>query len=203
MPVRIRINDLARELEVKSKAILDVLLEIGITEKKTHSSSVSGDEAERVRRHFLHSQRSAARPGMEIRPKIDFSRIHRPGDIANLLKQQEASPARSPHFRSLPETPPAAQPTLEQDAYRLRTTAVPEFESFSGTSKTHIAETVPPRVILPQTGPRPIYTTKKTTGRAKQETSTFAKPEQKSPNQDAIEQAEEALRALRAQEKLR
>jgi translation initiation factor IF-2 len=31
---KIRINDLARELEVKSKAILDVLPEIGVTEKK-------------------------------------------------------------------------------------------------------------------------------------------------------------------------
>ena len=32
---KIRINDLARELEVKSKAILDVLPEVGVTEKKT------------------------------------------------------------------------------------------------------------------------------------------------------------------------
>ena len=36
---KIRINDLARELEVKSKAILDVLPEVGVTEKKTHSSA--------------------------------------------------------------------------------------------------------------------------------------------------------------------
>ena len=31
---KIRINDLARELEVKSKSILDVLPEVGVTEKK-------------------------------------------------------------------------------------------------------------------------------------------------------------------------
>ena len=47
---KIRINDLARELEVKSKAILDVLTEVGVTEKKTHSSSLEADEAERVRK---------------------------------------------------------------------------------------------------------------------------------------------------------
>jgi hypothetical protein len=46
---KIRINDLARELEVKSKAILDVLPEIGVTEKKTHSSSLEEHEAEKVR----------------------------------------------------------------------------------------------------------------------------------------------------------
>ena len=38
---KIRINDLARELEVKSKAILDILPQVGVTEKKTHSSSIS------------------------------------------------------------------------------------------------------------------------------------------------------------------
>jgi len=37
---KIRINDLARELEVKSKTILDVLPIVGVTEKKTHSSSI-------------------------------------------------------------------------------------------------------------------------------------------------------------------
>ena len=49
MQHKIRINDLARELEVKSKEILDVLLKVGVTEKKTHSSSIEVDEAERVK----------------------------------------------------------------------------------------------------------------------------------------------------------
>lgn len=52
MPLHVRINDLARELEVKGKAILEVLPVVGITEKKTHSSSVSIEEAEKVRSHF-------------------------------------------------------------------------------------------------------------------------------------------------------
>ncbi|MGB8773451.1 MAG: translation initiation factor IF-2 N-terminal domain-containing protein, partial [Terriglobales bacterium] len=43
---KIRINDLARELEVKSKEILDALTTVGITEKKTHSSSLEDHEAE-------------------------------------------------------------------------------------------------------------------------------------------------------------
>ena len=42
---KVRINDLARELEVKSKAILDVLKEVGVTDPKTHSSSLEADEA--------------------------------------------------------------------------------------------------------------------------------------------------------------
>ena len=47
---KVRINDLARELEVKSRSILDALTAVGVTEKKTHSSSIEADEAERVRR---------------------------------------------------------------------------------------------------------------------------------------------------------
>ena len=57
---KVRINDLARELEVKSKAILDVLLEVGVTDAKTHSSSLEADEAQRVRAHF---QRGSSRNG--------------------------------------------------------------------------------------------------------------------------------------------
>jgi len=55
MQHKIRINDLARELEVKSKSILDVLVKVGVTEKKTHSSSIEVDEAERVKKSTLPS----------------------------------------------------------------------------------------------------------------------------------------------------
>ncbi|MFQ5816716.1 MAG: translation initiation factor IF-2 [Terriglobia bacterium] len=49
---QIRINELGRELEIKSKRILDYLVEIGVTEKKTHSSSIDDELANKVRAHF-------------------------------------------------------------------------------------------------------------------------------------------------------
>src|SRR5713226_8953378 len=49
---QVRINELARELEVKAKAIIDLLAGYGVTEKKTHSSSIPVDVAEKVRRHL-------------------------------------------------------------------------------------------------------------------------------------------------------
>ena len=49
---KVRINDLARELEVKSRQILDVLAELGLGAGKTHSSSLEEDEAEKVRAQF-------------------------------------------------------------------------------------------------------------------------------------------------------
>ena len=49
---QVRINELARELEVKAKAIIDLLPGYGVTEKKTHSSSIPEDVAEKVRKTF-------------------------------------------------------------------------------------------------------------------------------------------------------
>src|SRR5260370_7043349 len=47
-----RINELARDLEVKSSAILDKLKELGIS-GKTHSSSVDEDVVVQLRHVFL------------------------------------------------------------------------------------------------------------------------------------------------------
>jgi len=49
---KIRINELARELEVKAHEILERLPELGVTEKKTHSSSIDEDVAIRLRRLY-------------------------------------------------------------------------------------------------------------------------------------------------------
>jgi translation initiation factor IF-2 len=52
---KIRINELARELEVKPGVILDMLPELGVQEKKTHSSSVDEDVALELRRRITGS----------------------------------------------------------------------------------------------------------------------------------------------------
>ena len=47
-----RINELAREVEVKAKAIIDYLAEIGIEDKKSHSSAIDDELGEKVKAHF-------------------------------------------------------------------------------------------------------------------------------------------------------
>src|SRR5947208_2918642 len=49
---KIRINVLARELEVKSHLILELLPELGVSEKLTHSSSIDEDVADKLRVKF-------------------------------------------------------------------------------------------------------------------------------------------------------
>jgi translation initiation factor IF-2 len=56
---KVRINDLAREMEVKSRQVLDILAELGLATGKTHSSSLEDYEADKVRAHFERGSRPA------------------------------------------------------------------------------------------------------------------------------------------------
>src|ERR1700679_1459844 len=109
---KVRINDLARELEVKSKQILDALESMDLAEGKTHSSSIEAHEAEGVRGYFERGSRPAGSGGagsrneQEKRPKIGLSNISKPGDVlkAILAKKQEAE--RQAQFPGRPAAPP-------------------------------------------------------------------------------------------------
>ncbi|HLJ29191.1 MAG TPA: translation initiation factor IF-2 [Candidatus Angelobacter sp.] len=115
--MKIRINDLARELEVKSKEILDSLPEVGVKEKKTHSSSIEDHEAELVRRYFAAKSGSASgrekSAPAEMKPKIDFSKVHKPGDVARQLREREEQqhrPIAPPRPVVAAAAPPAVVP---------------------------------------------------------------------------------------------
>ncbi len=124
---KIRINDLARELEVKSREILDSLTAVGVTEKKTHSSSLEDYEAELVRKHLRG--RSEAAPSAartfartihgedEFKTKIDLSHISRPGDVLRAITQQKGV-ADTPPARPVVKAP-APPPLVEAKAEAL------------------------------------------------------------------------------------
>ncbi len=60
---KIRINELARECEQPNSVILALLPQFGITEKKTHSSSIDEEIADKIRRHFgIVVEREQAEP---------------------------------------------------------------------------------------------------------------------------------------------
>jgi len=148
---KIRINDLARELEVKSKAILDVLTEVGVTEKKTHSSSLEDHEADKVRAALQGSGNGqsakssrAARPDADaVKPKIDLSHISKPGDVlkAILAKQKGTAPAPSAQ-------PPRPVPPPAQEAK-------PAAPAVKPAAPSAPAAAAPPRAATPITPPRP------------------------------------------------
>src|ERR1700733_10801912 len=119
---KVRINDLARELEVKSKPILDALNAVGVTETKTHSSSIEEDEAEKVRAYFKRGARPAAtsRPAAEARPTFNLANVSKPGDALKAIlerKQAEAAARSAPPPASRPPVaPPVARPAATPPA---------------------------------------------------------------------------------------
>src|ERR1700760_2803314 len=139
---KVRINDLARELEVKSRAILDALTHVGVTEKKTHSSSLEEDEAERVRQHFQRSGKNGAGAARvvesEPKQKIDWSRVSKPGDVLKAIQQRKdeaAAAAQRP-----PQRPPVTVPSAHTPAAQNPPAAPP-------------APVAPPRPAAPPAPP--------------------------------------------------
>jgi len=165
---KVRINDLARELEVKSKAILDALPHVGVTEKKTHSSSLEEHEAEKVRVHIrgsAESQGSSARAARslrgeeEIKTKIDLSHISRPGDVLRAITQKKeasaAPPAATP-AQPKPAAPPvAARPTIVPPAAKPATPASPPAPVAAPTPAPARPTIVPPAAEKPA-APAPV-----------------------------------------------
>jgi len=142
---KIRINELARELEVKAHEILDKLPELGVTEKKTHSSSIDEDVAIKLRRFFGHEgpeehaepearavtppQRPAA--AVETAPALEVA----PGAP---LSQTPAAPAEE----TAPE--PAAKAALDRPAGRPAQPIRPPLAGFSPPSVQPVARVAPP-----------------------------------------------------------
>ncbi|WP_263368929.1 translation initiation factor IF-2 [Edaphobacter bradus] len=151
---KVRINDLARELEVKSKSILDALTAVGVTEKKTHSSSIEADEAEKVRSYLTGGSRSASAPKPAAeKPKFDLSKVSKPGDALKAIlerKQAEAAIRSTPPPRpTAVVAPPAAAPSAAGSPTRPVAAAPPA----ATAAPAQPAAPAPRRIIMPQ--PRP------------------------------------------------
>src|SRR5579862_542039 len=123
---KIRINELARELEVKSHEIIDRLPELGVTEKKTHSSSIDEDVALKLRRIFGHEgpQESAGAVPERAPERVPAAtpEAEQPAATVETLPVSEAapsSPASQPS--AIEERAPAGAPgtpTIDRPAGR-------------------------------------------------------------------------------------
>lgn len=153
---KIRINDLARELEVRSRDILDLLPTIGVIEKKTHSSSVEVDEAERVRQHFsAQRENSTAGNQMHGRPaaRVWLSHISKPGEVLRAIQQKTQSAAVDPALPvaaklAVSSVPPAPVrrpviPTVPAGTTQPPTPEAPPPQAAAGTIPDHPANVVP------------------------------------------------------------
>ena len=100
---KIRINELARQLEVKSREVIDKLHELGIAEKVTHSSSIDEDKADQLRRYY--SGESHAPLPAATQPKR-----RRRGRRGSSEAEEDRAPRRPVRNDGLALTPGAADP---------------------------------------------------------------------------------------------
>src|SRR5216110_3419509 len=123
---QVRINELARELEVKAKAIIDLLPGYGVTEKKTHSSSIPADVAEKVRKKIMGAAeeeaqaeaaakaekeaKEAAAKAARLRPAAPVAPPQASVAPAAVKPSAPASPAAPAAKPSAPAAPTATAP---------------------------------------------------------------------------------------------
>src|SRR6266851_634970 len=117
---QVRINELARELEVKAKAIIDLLSEYGVTEKKTHSSSIPADVAEKVRKRIQGAAEAEAQAEAQAEAAVKAEKEAKDA-AAKAARMKPAAPAAPPQASAAPTAvkpsapavhpAPAARPT--------------------------------------------------------------------------------------------
>jgi translation initiation factor IF-2 len=142
---KIRINELARELEVKSREILDRLPELGVTEKMTHSSSIDEDVALKLRRLYGFAVPEPAPGGG--------------GDGSAARAPEHAAPAAEPEGPALSEGPgvPAVKPEVPEGPAPVAAEAQPEAAPEKEKDEEAAPPSAHPAPIRPPLAGRPVH----------------------------------------------
>jgi translation initiation factor IF-2 len=132
---KVRINELARELEVKPNRILELLPEFGVDEKKTHSSSIDEDVAIAIKRKLGGGADSdaASRSERESYHAVAvadeepeaIARDERPEPRPDRVPEDRVVPANRPEAPKPASEEPVAPPQVEPEAVRPAVTARP------------------------------------------------------------------------------
>src|ERR1700751_1121218 len=166
----IRINELARELEIKAKVLIEFLPEIGVTEKKTHSSSLDLEHAELARKHFAGlaakeaaaeaekqakataAKKPVARPAVTAAPAPSIAKPAAPASAAPTATAKPATPS------AIPASPvrPAGTPSAPAPASASATSAhQPAHAPVHPPSQAPAAKPVAPATTAPAAPARP------------------------------------------------
>src|SRR5580693_777269 len=160
---QIRINELARELEVKAKVLIDFLPEIGVTEKKTHSSSLDLEHAELARKHFagLAAKEAAAEAEKQAKATAAKKPVARPTVTAAPAPASAATPVAAKPATASPipaslAVRPAGTPSAPAPASSSATSAhQPAHAPVHPPSQAPVAKPVAPATTAPAAPARP------------------------------------------------
>ena len=105
---KIRINELARQLEIPSHVIVEMLPEVGVTEKKTHSSSIDEPVAELVRKRVHGESITQPAGGSHATAVEEPEKIEEPAHPVSAPEQEppviaaKSAPAHTPEAPAAP-----------------------------------------------------------------------------------------------------
>src|SRR5579884_941921 len=167
---KIRINELARQLEIPSHEILEMLPELGVSEKKTHSSSIDDDVADKIRRRVGGSVAVAEHPDEEESPAASAEQdgnrfVSEPAPVepaaeAETPEDAPATPTPPPSSAAaLPSqpAPEAAAPAASEEPARPRPTPLrPPLVGGGPPVSPPLLTTIPAKPVpTAPIGPRP------------------------------------------------
>ncbi len=134
---KIRINELARQLELPSHEILEMLPGLGVTEKKTHSSSVDDHTAELVRRKVQGEGAGRLRTSGngDSSRRAHYEEVHEEAGLAERAGEEEALTETA-----MTEAPPKA----EEIVVKPEREAAPTASLVTETPATNEPPTVKP-----------------------------------------------------------
>ncbi|MGB2675852.1 MAG: translation initiation factor IF-2 [Candidatus Acidiferrum sp.] len=151
---QVRINELARELEVKAKAIIDLLAGFGVTEKKTHSSSITVEVAEKVRHHLKGVADAEAAADAERAAKEAAAKAALRRPVLHAATVAPAKPAAHVPGAPAAHAPAAHAPAAHPPLAPVAPKAVPTAPSVAPAPVAAVARPAPPAV--PSAAPGPV-----------------------------------------------
>ncbi|MFI5098282.1 MAG: translation initiation factor IF-2 [Candidatus Acidiferrales bacterium] len=151
---QVRINELARELEVKAKAIIDLLAGFGVTEKKTHSSSITVEVAEKVRHHLKGVADAEAAADAERAAKEAAAKAALRRPVLHAATAAPAKPAAPVSGAPPPHVPAVHAPAAHPLAAPAAPKALPATPSIAPAPAASVARPAAP--AAPSAVPGPV-----------------------------------------------
>ncbi len=154
---KIRINELARELEVKPNAIIDLLPELGVNEKKTHSSSIEVDVSLVIRERLAgmgektEAESTHDSEAPRVRPDASGHNVTETPIKVDSPKAAEPTHHAVKHAAETPQTTVAAVPTQAPPAPAA--TDAPVRRPSPMPIRPPLASGTTPRIVVPPVNP--------------------------------------------------
>ena len=184
---KIRINELARELEVKPGLILDLLPDLGVSEKKTHSSSIDEETAIALKDRLAETGSLGSHPHgsngnhADDGDANDHSEVHGSDrETARPVERPEESESKG----GVPQNVPVAENEIRPAAPRVASPAPSAPATAQSSSARPPSAPLRPSIPLPvsKAAPAPVATSSAVAGEVRDATRTGSASETTDPS---------------------